>query len=121
MLAHLGTLGDVAQPGEVHVRARCDGRRRTVAEIARARRSLEPRERERPRRLPHRACVLERIFDGGADLVDADGETAIEVALAERERELAGLPRRHAVGEETDVLATHTTALAQRLGHRARV
>ena len=73
----------------------------------RARRALEPGERERAGGLEHRAGVLEGVLDGGADLVDAHGEAVVEVALAEGEGELARLLRRDAVGEEADVLAAH--------------
>ena len=105
MLADLGALGHVAEPREVHVGARGDRDDGPRAERSRPARALQPGERERARRLEHRARVLEGVLDGGADLVEADGEAVVEVAPAELEGELADLPHGDAVGEHADVLA----------------
>jgi hypothetical protein len=83
--------------------------------------SLTPAIASAPGRLENGARVLEGVLDRGADLVERDPDDAVEVALAEREGVLAGLPHRDAVGEGADALELDAPVRLERARHRVRV
>src|ERR1700730_5371618 len=121
LAAEIGTLGDVAQPVKVHVRAAVDRHQALAAPAFACRVFLEPGDRQRPGRLDDRARVLEHVLDRGADLVGAEQHDLVHVAATQRKGLLADAPHRHAVGENSHPLEGDAPARLERVVHAGGV
>ena len=119
--AELGTLGDEAQPIEVHVRAAQHRRQPLPLHRAGLDPRLQARQRERAGRLHDRPGVVEDVLDGRADFVVGDADDPVDRGLGDREGVLADLLHGDAVGEQADLIQLHAMAGLDRLRHRVGV
>ena len=78
---------------------------------------LQARHGKRPRRLHHRARVVEDVLDGRAHLVVGHPDDFLYRLLHDRERPLADFAHGHAVGENPDMFEPDPAAGGERLIH----
>ena len=120
--AELGALGDEPQPIEVHVGAAEHRGEPLPAHAAASRRSdFSPASASAPAGSDDRARVVEDVLDRGADLVVVDADDLVDRRLHDRERVLADLLHRDAVGEQPDLVEPDAAAGRQRLRHRVGI
>ena len=116
-IAHLGALGDEAQPVEIRVRARGDGDELLSAHPGFLHVSLGAGDRQCAGGLEDRARVLEHVLDRRADLVGVDEDHAVEELPAQAKRLFADLLHGDPVGEETHVIQHDAPSGLERARH----
>ena len=121
LLADLGTLGDEAEPVEVHVRPAGDRHQRLVPQPARRDVLLHRGDAHRPGRFEDAPRVLEHVLDRGADRVGVDDDEVVDQRPGQAERLLAHLLDGRPVGEQADVVERDAFARPDGADHRVRV
>ena len=104
LFADLGTLGDEAEPVEVHVRPAGDRDQRLVLEPVPGDVLLHRGDAHRPGRFEDAPRVLEHVLDGGADRVGVDDDEVVDQGACQAEGLLAHQLDGRTVGEQADVV-----------------
>src|SRR6186713_2668533 len=106
-------LGDMPQAIEVHVGTAVYGDQPLALAVLPRDVLLDAGDGKRSGGLDNRACVLEHILDGRADLVSVNEQYLIDVRTTESERLFADPLDRNAVGENTNTIQRHSLAGTQ--------
>ena len=118
LTADVGTLHDMSQAIEVHVRPAVHGNEGLVPCLLTREILLDACHGQRTGRFDDRAIVFEDVLNRGADLVVADQDHLIDALLCKPKRLLAHAAHGNAIGKGADAIERDALAGLQRLVHR---